>query len=143
MRIYVGQVFKHYLLNKCFCKLGNFGTLIIYIIGIFLNWRQLAAVCILCAIPYVLGLILCLPNDFPYQNLSRMKSYTTEKLVDEDSSDLMYNKVSIYFYLLGNQSKVWKIPDFSVTQILREINFWESRSFKMVVNKESIYLLAW
>ena len=101
MRIYVGQVFKHYLLNKCFCKLGNFGTLIIYIIGIFLNWRQLAAVCILCAIPYVLGLILCLPNDFPYQNLSRMKSYTTEKLVDEDSSDLMFNKVSIH--LLGNQ----------------------------------------
>ena len=64
-----------------------------------------------------------MPNDFPYQNLSRMKSYTTEKLVDEDSSDLMYNKVGIYFYLLGNQSKVWKIPDFSVTQILREINF--------------------
>ena len=98
----VGQVFKNYLVNKCFCKLGNFGTLIIYIIGIFLNWRQLAAVCILCGIPYVLGLILCLPNDFPYQNLSRMKSYTTEKLVDEDSSDLMYNKVSIYFYLFGN-----------------------------------------
>ena len=138
-----GHVFEHYLLNKYFCKLGNFGTLIIYIIGIFLNWRQLAAVCILCAIPYVLGLILCLPNDFPYQNLSRMKSYTTEKLVDEDSSDLMYNKVSIYFYLLGNQSKVSKIPDCSVTQILREINFWESRSFKMTVYKERIYLLTW
>ena len=38
---------------------------------------------------------------------------------------------------------MWKIPDFSVTQILREINFWESRSLKMAVNKERIYLLAW
>ena len=132
MRIYVGQVFKHYLLNKCFCKLGNFGTLIIYIIGIFLNWRQLAAVCILCAIPYVLGLILCLPNDFPYQNLSRMKSYTTEKLVDEDSSDLMYNKVSIFFTCLVTNAKCGKFRIFLslifyVKSIFeeRKVIFWQ------------------
>ena len=42
--------------------IGNFGTLIVYILGIFLNWRQLAGVCVLCGVPYVLGLIVCLPT---------------------------------------------------------------------------------
>ena len=32
--------------------------------------------------------------------------------------------------VLGTQHTVWKFQDFSVTQILREINFGESRSLK-------------
>ena len=50
--------------------IGNFGTLIVYIFGIFLNWRQLAMVCVLCGVPYILGLIVALPNDCPSWNLS-------------------------------------------------------------------------
>ena len=47
---------------------GNSGTFYIYAIGLFLNWRQLAMVASLSAIPYVLGMIFALPNDFPYHN---------------------------------------------------------------------------
>ena len=75
---------------------GNSGTLIIYLFGIFLNWRELAGVCILFAIPYVLGIIVCLPNDFPYWKLSKRKSYTrtNEKFFDEEtSSDMGLDKV--------------------------------------------------
>ena len=44
---------------------GNAGTLITYTIGIFVNWRQLAFILVLLAVPYVVGLIIFLPNDFP------------------------------------------------------------------------------
>ena len=47
---------------------GNSGTFYIYAFGLFLNWRQLAMVASLSAIPYVLGMIFVLPDDFPYQN---------------------------------------------------------------------------
>ena len=36
-----------------------------FISGIFVNWRQLAAILLTFAIPYVLGLIMVLPNDMP------------------------------------------------------------------------------
>jgi len=56
--------------------------------------RQLAGICVLFGVPYVLGLIVCLPNDFPYRKMSRRKSYsTTTKLVDEDS-DLTYGPLT-------------------------------------------------
>ena len=45
--------------------MGNAGTLITYTIGIFVNWRQLAFILVLLAVPYVVGLIIFLPNDFP------------------------------------------------------------------------------
>ena len=32
-----------------------------------------------------------------------------------------------------SQGKVWKLKDFSATQILREVNFGESRSAKSVI----------
>ena len=47
--------------------LGNSGTFYIYAFGLFLNWRQLALVASLSAVPYVLGMIFVLPDDFPYQ----------------------------------------------------------------------------
>ena len=46
---------------------GNAGTLITYTIGIFVNWRQLAFILFTLAFPYVVGLIIFLPNDFPPQ----------------------------------------------------------------------------
>ena len=46
--------------------LGNSGTFYIYAFGLFLNWRQLALVASLSAVPYVLGMIFVLPDDFPY-----------------------------------------------------------------------------
>ena len=91
--------FCHNVKEKAICGvilalIGNSGTLIIYILGIFLNWRQLAGICVLFGVPYVLGLIVCLPNDFPYRKMSREKSYsTTTKLVDEDS-DLTYGPLT-------------------------------------------------
>ena len=67
--------------------IGNFGTLIVYIFGIFLNWRQLAMVCVLCGVPYILGLIVVLPNDCPSWKLSsnRKSSLTKTKLIGEES----------------------------------------------------------
>ena len=47
--------------------LGNSGTFYIYAFGLFLNWRQLALVASLSAVPYVMGMIFVLPDDFPYQ----------------------------------------------------------------------------
>ena len=47
--------------------LGNSGTFYIYAFGLFLNWRQLALVASLSAVPYVMGMIFILPDDFPYQ----------------------------------------------------------------------------
>ena len=47
--------------------LGNFGTFYIYAFGLFLNWRQLALVASLSTVPYILGMIFVLPDDFPYQ----------------------------------------------------------------------------
>ncbi len=44
---------------------GNFGTLLTYIIGIFVNWRQLAAILLLFSIPYIIGLVALVPNDLP------------------------------------------------------------------------------
>ena len=67
--------------------IGNFGTLIVYIFGIFLNWRQLAMVCVLCGVPYILGLIVVLSNDCPSWKLSsnRKSSLTKTKLIGEES----------------------------------------------------------
>ena len=31
------------------------------------------------------------------------------------------------------RSTVWKFQDFSVTQILREINFWDSKNAKLAI----------
>ena len=45
----------------------NSGTFYIYAFGLFLNWRQLALVATLSAIPYVLGMIFVIPDDYPYQ----------------------------------------------------------------------------
>ena len=45
----------------------NSGTFYIYTFGLFLNWRQLALVATLSAIPYVLGMIFVIPDDYPYQ----------------------------------------------------------------------------
>ena len=49
---------------------GNTGTFYIYAFGLFLNWRQLAMVASLSVIPYVLGMIFVLPDDFPYHKYS-------------------------------------------------------------------------
>ena len=51
--------------------LGNFGTFYIYAFGLFLNWRQLALVATLSAVPYVLGMIFILPDDFPYERYGK------------------------------------------------------------------------
>ena len=83
--------FCHNFKEKAICGviltlIGNFGTLIVYILGIFLNWRQLAGVCVLCGVPYILGLIVCLPNDFPCWKLSKRNSNGSKtKLFGEDS----------------------------------------------------------
>ena len=42
-------------------------------IGIFVNWRQLAAILLAFAIPYVLGLIMVLPNDMPLPSTRKVR----------------------------------------------------------------------
>lgn len=56
---------------------GNAGTLITYTLGIFLNWRQLAAASLAFAVPYVLGLITFLPNDMPILSNEKRKKKTS------------------------------------------------------------------
>ena len=36
-------------------------------------------------------------------------------------------------YIVKSNITMWKIYDFSITQILREINFWDSRSAKSAI----------
>ena len=71
--------------------LGNSGTFYIYAFGLFLNWRQLALVASLSAVPYVLGMIFVLPDDFPYQ--IRDTSGRKHKRF-ENVSFLQINKIS-------------------------------------------------
>ena len=44
-----------------------------YFLGIFVNWRQLAAILLAFAIPYVLGLIMVLPNDMPLPSTRKVR----------------------------------------------------------------------
>ena len=44
-----------------------------YFLGIFVNWRQLAAILLAFAIPYVLGLIMVLPNDMPLPSTRKVQ----------------------------------------------------------------------
>ena len=43
--------------------LGNGGTLIAYILGVFLEWRMLAAVLTTFGLPYIAGVIFLLPTE--------------------------------------------------------------------------------
>ena len=54
---------------------GNSGTFYIYAFGLFLNWRRLAMVASLSAIPYVLGMIFVLPDDYPYERYDISKKH--------------------------------------------------------------------
>ena len=68
--VYVLELCEKSIKAKAICGVllslvGNLGTLITYTCGIFLNWRQLAAVLLTFALPYIFGLVLVLPNDFP------------------------------------------------------------------------------
>ena len=44
-----------------------------YFLGIIVNWRQLAAILLAFAIPYVLGLIMVLPNDMPLPSTRKVQ----------------------------------------------------------------------
>ena len=43
--------------------LGNGGTLLAYILGVFLEWRMLAAVLTAFGFPYIAGILFLLPTD--------------------------------------------------------------------------------
>ena len=45
------------------CTIGNAGTLLTYGLGVVLEWRQLAGVLACLALPYIIGLLTCVPND--------------------------------------------------------------------------------
>ena len=45
--------------------LGNGATLITYIIGVFVEWRMLAAVLVTFCFPYIAGMIILLPSAEP------------------------------------------------------------------------------
>ena len=68
--------------------------------------------------------------DFVWKSTSfdRMQAALRKFAVDDSS-------VSTYIYhrLLGIKSTVWKFHDFSITQFLREINFWDSRNAKSAI----------
>jgi hypothetical protein len=45
--------------------LGNLGTLLTYLLGVFLPWRGLALTLMLISIPYLLGILLLVPETKP------------------------------------------------------------------------------
>ena len=103
-------IWQGFLQTKAVCGVllslvGNAGTLITYTIGIFVNWRQLAFILVLLAFPYVVGLIIFLPNDFPTlrkRKLERKRqapaekniTSSTEKFFQQQHPEITTNKVN-------------------------------------------------
>ena len=73
---------------------GNAGTLTTYTLGIFLNWRQLAASLLAFALPYIFGLLLVLPNDIPAKKPSKKCLYITSKGCEKMEKGLKKAKTS-------------------------------------------------
>ena len=46
--------------------LGNGGTLVAYILGVFVQWRMLAAILTVICVPYVTGIVMLLPSAFDH-----------------------------------------------------------------------------
>jgi hypothetical protein len=67
---------------------GNAGTLIAYTIGIFVNWRQLAAILVTFAIPYIIGLIVFLPNDYVVHKYPGAKRYRKSSTGNQTYDDV-------------------------------------------------------
>ena len=89
---------KNMVYGALLCLVGNAGTLVTYTIGVFVNWRQLAFISLIISIPYVIGLVICLPNDFPHRkqksNLDEQKS----ELKDVFKCKQMYLGIGITFF---------------------------------------------
>ena len=49
--------------------LGNLGTLLTYVLGVFLNWRELAMTLMFLSVPYLLGILFFVPETSPPRNL--------------------------------------------------------------------------
>ena len=77
----------------------NSGTFYIYAFGLFLNWRQLALVAALSAIPYVLGMIFVIPDDYPYQRYDISSGRKYEKVPNVSLGLICSNSI---FFLLVN-----------------------------------------
>ena len=83
-----------------------------YFLGIFVNWRQLAAILLAFAIPYVLGLIMVLPNDMPLPSTRKVQGklhngvpiHSPQKL--KTSSTEKFFDISEVFYVKFNLPKL-------------------------------------
>lgn len=49
--------------------LGNLGTLLTYILGVFLGWRDLAIVLMTLCAPYILGILVLVPETRPPEKI--------------------------------------------------------------------------
>ena len=105
MLIWQGSLQTKAVCGVLLSLVGNAGTLITYTIGIFVNWRQLAFILVLLAFPYVVGLIIFLPNDFPAlrkRKLERKRqapaekniTSSTEKFFQQQHPEITTNKVN-------------------------------------------------
>ena len=80
------------------CLVGNAGTLVTYIIGVFVNWRQLAFISLIISIPYVIGLVIYLPNDFPHRKQKSNINEQKSELKDVFKCKQMYLGIGITFF---------------------------------------------
>jgi hypothetical protein len=71
------------------CCVGNFGTLVTYILGVFLPWRTLAFSQIFLALPYILGMVLFVPETPQY--------YLREGKVEraKEITEMLHGRVSV------------------------------------------------
>ena len=74
------------------CLIGNSGTLFTYMMGCFLNWRQLAGLLSLLTVPYIIGIMAVVPKDsqlLDSLDFERKDSYdvilTSKKAIQDES----------------------------------------------------------
>lgn len=80
--------------------MGNLGTLLTYVVGIFVNWRQLAVILMFPSLPYIVGLVAVLPDDSKkcilgrHLRLAKDSMSTTKEYLDDNDDESQILRVN-------------------------------------------------